>query len=464
MQNRSRSDRPLASGSEPEFGRALADASVLIVDDEEGMRNFVVRTLGPRCRRVVQASDSDEASAALDSDQFDVVIVDNVMPGQNGVDWLQQQRRAGFFSEAILITAYADLETAIEALRAGAADFVLKPFRSNQLLNAVARCLDRQRLARENYLLRYELRSSANALRARNELIGKSASIARIREILARLAPLPTSVLVTGESGSGKEVAARLLHTLSERAKRPFVPVNCAAIPAEMMESELFGHVKGAFTGAESQRQGLFLYAQGGTLFLDEIGELPLPMQSKLLRVLEDKRVRPVGAEREVPIDLRLVFATNADLEAAVAEGRFRQDLLYRINVVKVAMPPLRERREDVVELTELFMHKLSQELGVPPVRLDRATAAALTDYRWPGNVRELRNLVERALIHGSFPADWQGRRDAEREGEPPTLEAVEQRYIREVLASVGGNHAAAARILGVSRKTIDRKCQAWDD
>jgi len=467
----------------PEFGARMGDAAVLVVDDESGMRNFLLRTLAPRCKRVVEAADAEAASAALDAEHFDVVVIDNVMPGQSGVEWLKAQRRAGFVFEAILITAFADLDTAIEAIRAGAADFVLKPFRSNQLLNALARCLDRQWLARENYVLRYELRAtehaerarerligrsdarsmaSEHAERARERLIGRSDAIERVRATIARVAPMPSTVLLTGESGTGKEVAARLVHALSDRSERPFVPVNCAAIPAEMIESELFGHVKGAFSGANATRQGLFLYAQGGTLFLDEIGELPMAMQSKLLRVLEDKRVRPVGSDREVPVDVRHVLATNADLAAAVAAGRFREDLYYRINVIEIAMPPLRARIDDVEALADLFMRRISEELGVPALAIPEGVRTAMRAHGWPGNVRELRNLIERSLIQGGFPAEWTGAPGAEAE-EAMTLEAVERRHIARVLESVGGNRAAAARILGVSRKTVERKLAAPD-
>lgn len=456
-------DGSQGEGQAPEFGARMGDAAVLVVDDESGMRNFLLRTLAPRCKRVVEAADAEAASAALDAEHFDVVVIDNVMPGQSGVEWLQAQRRAGFVFEAILITAFADLDTAIEAIRAGAADFVLKPFRSNQLLNALARCLDRQWLARENYVLRYELRATEYAERARERLIGRSDAIERVRATIARVAPMPSTVLLTGESGTGKEVAARLVHALSDRSARPFVPVNCAAIPAEMIESELFGHVKGAFSGANATRQGLFLYAQGGTLFLDEIGELPTAMQSKLLRVLEDKRVRPVGSDREVPVDVRLVLATNADLAGAVAAGRFREDLYYRINVIEIAMPPLRARIDDVEALAELFMRRISEELGVPPLAVPEGVRRAMRAHGWPGNVRELRNLIERSLIQGGFPAEWTGAPGAETEEEAMTLEAVERRHIARVLESVGGNRAAAARILGVSRKTVERKLAAPD-
>ncbi len=446
----------------PEFGPWLAQASILVVDDEPGMRNFLVRTLGPRCKRIEEAADTDEASRKLDRNHFDVVILDNIMPGRNGVDWLVEQRAVGFYADAILMTAYADLETAIQALRAGAVDFVLKPFRSNQILNAVARCLDRMRLQRENFVLRYELRATSDHILLRDKLIGESPAICRVRETIAKVAPLPTTVLLSGESGTGKEVAARSIHALSDRAEKPFVPVNCAAIPPDMIESELFGHLKGAFTGAEMNREGLFMHAQGGTLFLDEIGEMPLATQSKLLRAIEDRRIRPVGAEREVPVDLRLIFATNADLEAQVKQGDFRADLFYRINVMQLFLPPLRERDGDVLELARLFMDKLSQQLGMPPVAIDADVTAALLRYRWPGNVRELRNLIERSLILGAFPEDFRGHRSPAAFG-ASALEDVERRHILAVLQEVGGNRDEAARRLGISRKTIDRKCAAWN-
>ncbi len=448
---------------ETEFGPGLSQASILVVDDEPGMRNFLVKTLSPRCKRVVEAADVEEASRHLDSNHFDVVILDNVMPGKTGVDWLNEQRHIGFFADAILITAFADLETAIRALQAGAVDFVLKPFRSNQILNAVARCLDRLRLQRENFLLRHELRADAQEAGGRNRLVGQSDSLKQVRETLARVAPLPTSVLITGESGTGKEVSARTLHALSDRADKPFVPVNCAAIPAEMIESELFGHLKGAFTGAEGRRDGLFLHAHRGTLFLDEIGELPLAMQTKLLRVIEDKRIRPVGSEREVPVDVRFVFATNADLPKAVESGQFRADLFYRINVLHIHMPPLRERKGDIEELAELFMRKISRELGVPAITLTPSVLAGLSNYSWPGNVRELRNLVERSLILGEFPPEFEGAEAQDAAESPESLEAVERQHILAVLDAVGGNRAEAARRLGVSRKTVDRKCAQWD-
>ncbi|EYR82127.1 sigma-54 dependent transcriptional regulator [Shinella sp. 838] len=452
------------TSADPEFGPWLAQASILVVDDEPGMRNFLMRTLGPRCRQLELAADTDEATRKLDQNHFDVVILDNIMPKKNGVEWLAEQRAIGFFADAILMTAYADLETAIQALRAGAVDFILKPFRSNQLLNAVARCLDRIRLQRENYVLRYELKATSDHILLRDRLIGESSAIARVRDTIARVAPLPTSVLLTGQSGTGKEVAARSLHTLSDRAAKPFVPVNCGAIPPDMIESELFGHLKGAFTGAERAREGLFLHAQGGTLFLDEISEMPPATQSKLLRVLEDRKVRPVGSEREVPVDLRFVFATNAELEKEVQTGRFRADLFFRINVMQIHLPPLKDRDGDAVELAALFMKKLSAQLAMPAVPIDEATRRALSAYGWPGNVRELRNLIERTLILGRFPDGFgQGPVLAPAGGEGGSLADVERRHILSVLAACHGGRDEAARQLGISRKTIDRKLAAWD-
>lgn len=454
--------RSLAHGDGgPEFGPWLRNAAILIVDDEPGMRNFLVRTLGPRCKTIETASNTKEAETKLDDHHFDIIILDNIMPGQSGVEWLAAQRSVGFFGDAILMTAYADLETAIRALRAGAADFVLKPFRSNQILNAVARCLDRIRLQRENYVLRHELQSASD-VRCCDRLVGESKVMGQVRDTIERVAPLPTSVLFTGQSGTGKEIAARALHALSDRQDKPFVPVNCAAIPADMIESELFGHVKGAFTGAQASRDGLMLHAQGGTLFLDEIGELPPALQGKLLRVLEDKRVRPVGAERERPVDVRFVFATNANLGELVKAGSFRADLFFRINVIQLHLPPLKDRGDDVHELAKLLMQRLSQQLGMPPIPICERTRRKLARYDWPGNVRELRNVVERSLILGRFP-DQFGTEVVSDIGPDSSLAEVERRHVLSVLQTVDGNREEAARLLGISRKTIDRRCADWD-
>ena len=449
-----------ANPTDADFGPWLRKASILIVDDEPGMRNFLKRTLQPRCARIDEAKDVAQASGLIDENRYDIVILDNIMPGRNGVEWLEEQRAIGFFSDVILMTAYADLETAIQALRAGAADFILKPFRSNQILNALSRCIERRNLQRENYVLRHELKSTSEHLLLRDKLIGQSKGVEAIRKTIARVASLPTSVLICGPSGSGKEVAARSIHNLSDRSGKPFVPVNCAAIPTEMIEAELFGHVKGAFTGAMTGRDGLFLHADGGTLFLDEVGELPPQTQSKLLRALEDRRIRPVGSEREASVDLRFVFATNADLEKLVAEGKFRADLYYRINVMRIDMPPLKDRGDDVIELAELFLTRLAQQLGMPALELTETARGSIRRYGWPGNVRELRNYIERSLILGTFPEIGGG--SAGGASDEANLEAVEKRHILAMLERCEGNQSEAARQLGISRKTIERKLQSW--
>jgi len=458
-QNRSAAEPPGLA----EFGPWLAQASILVVDDEPGICNFLVKILQPRCRVIEVAGNTVQASSKLDEQNFDVVIMDNIMPGQTGLEWLAEQRKIGFFADVILMTAYADLDTAIDALRAGVVDFILKPFRSNQLLNAIARCLDRKRLQRENDVLRHELTSPSHQLLLRDRLIGRSKAIEHVRETIARVAPLPTSVLLTGQSGTGKEVAARSLHMLSGRADKLFVPVNCGAIPADMIESELFGHLKGAFTGASRNREGLLLHAQGGTVFLDEVGELPLPMQTKLLRLLEDRRVRPVGAEREVPFDARFIFATNADLARRVEAGTFRADLYFRINVIQLHLPPLREREEDVLELADMFMRELALQLGMPPVRIDGKVEGALLRYDWPGNVRELRNLIERTVILGGFPGSIAPGEQFESQPRTDNLGEMERRHILAVLRETRGDREEAARRLGISRKTIDRKYASWN-
>ena len=440
---------------EDDYGENLAAASILVIDDEPGMRNFLTKVLTPRCKRVEQARSAREASGILDQAHFDLVIVDNVMPETSGLDWLVEQRRVGLFADAILITAYADLDTAIRALRAGVADFVLKPFRANQILNAAARALDRKYLRRDNYLLRHEL-SENSVVQAR--LLGNSPALQSVRDMLARVAPLPISVLFTGASGTGKEVAARTLHGMSDRAEKPFVAVNCAAISPDQIAAELFGVIE----DGTRRKDGLFLHADGGTLFLDEVAQLPQQVQATLLRVLEDHRVRPAGAERDIPLDLRFLFATNADLPQAVKEGRFRADLFHRLDVFRIEMPPLRERSEDIVELAVFFMSEFSRSLGLPKLDLNQEVLLKLSRHDWPGNVRELRNLIERSVILGAFPAEFSGAGAITGPEAIETLELVEQRHILNVLDACDGNRAEAARRLGVSRKTIDRKCAAW--
>lgn len=439
------------------------ELAILVVDDEAGMRSFLERALQPRCARVDTAGDVNQARQLMAHHHFDLIVLDIALPGKSGIEWLHELRDQGVGIDVVLITAFADLESAIDALRAGASDFILKPFRVDQIFNAIKNCVQRAALARENYVLRREL-SERDA--DSDDLVGRSPAMHELRTLLQRVAPTRSTVLLQGESGSGKEVVVRALHRMSPRRGHPFVPVNCAAIPSELIESELFGHVKGAFTGAAASRNGLFYYANKGTLFLDEIGELPLTMQSRLLRVLEDRKLRPVGSEREIPVDVRVVAASNRDLLAAVNAGLFREDLYFRLAVVELQVPPLRARKEDVPCLVEHFIALLSQRLGVAPLTVDTATIDTLCAYHWPGNVRELRNFVERSLILGDFCTD--GLRIDETvpmldRGAELSLKEVERRHILAALEACDGDKAEAARRLGVSRKTLERKFSDWD-
>ena len=434
--------------------------SVLVVDDEEGMRRFIERSLAGRCGHVSSASSVEAAETRMAQQYFDLVILDIALPGKSGVEWLHLLRERGFSGDVVLITAYADVETAIDALRAGVSDFLLKPFSVVQMLNAVKRCFERSRLSRENFVLRREM---SGLTAGEDRLVGRSSATQELCALVQRIAPTPSTVLIQGESGTGKEVVARLLHRLSSRAAGPFVPVNCAAISPELIESELFGHVKGAYTGAGAQREGLFFYARGGTLFLDEISELPLALQAKLLRVLEERRVRPIGTESELPVDVRIVAATNRDLATEVAERRFRQDLYYRLQVVELHLKPLRERRDDIPDLTAHLLQQLTRQLGVPCIEPDAELLRLLQAHDWPGNVRELRNYLERSLILGTFR--WGGSptaRTVAAATDDDSLETMERQHVLAVLAAARGNKSEAARRLGISRKTLERRCAEW--
>lgn len=449
----------------------LAGAAILVVDDEPGMRNFLRKTLAPHCRHVAEADSTATAEARLAERHFDVVILDNMMPGQSGIDWLAGRRRQGGLADTIMLTAYADLDTAIEAMRAGAADFVLKPVRSNQVLNAVRRCLEFAHLRQENALLRHELRANGIWRPRRDRLIGNSPQIEALRALLARVADMPSPVLIRGDSGTGKEVAARHLHALSSRAGRPFVAINCAAIPAELLEEELFGKAPGSGSGSGGggsgggsggggsggtagggRDEGLLASARGGTIFFDEIAEMPSAAQPALLRLLENRAAA-------APYDLRYLFASSRSLSAEVAAGRFREDLFFRINVIDVEMPPLRQRGNDVLDLAELFMEELSAQLRLRPLAFTPAARGAILRHGWPGNIRELSNFIERALIFDRFPLETLSPPVA---AEIEPLDSVERRHILTALEAAGGNRSEAARRLGVSRKTIDRKCAAW--
>lgn len=437
--------------------------SILIVDDERGMRNFLVKTLVPRCHFVMEAGSAEEGSELLVGHHVDLIILDISLPGKSGVAWLKELRDQGFSGEVILITAFADLDTAIEALRAGASDFILKPFRVPQILNAVKHCYERSRLARENYILR---RSLPAGVAQRGGLVGRSPAMAQLTQSLRRVAAVNSTVLLQGESGTGKELVARALHELSARAQGPFVPVNCASMSPELIESELFGHAKGAFTGASKARDGLFYYAQGGTLFLDEVAELPLALQATLLRALEDLKIRPVGSQQLLPVNVRIVAATNRSLAGEVAAGRFRKDLYYRLQVVELTLPPLREHKEDIPDLVAHFMAQLAPSLGVEPLAITGGEMAYLTQYDWPGNVRELRNLIERSLILGALNVSALYAQPALAAGEAregaTDLHTLEKQHIISVLDSVQGDKTRAAQLLGISRRTLERRVAEW--
>ncbi|MGB1442329.1 MAG: sigma-54-dependent transcriptional regulator [Paracoccaceae bacterium] len=437
---------------------SLKNASILVVDDEEGMRHFITKVLEPHCKRVMQAASAKEAGALMDIHHFDLLMVDNLMPEQTGLDWLSEQRKLGLFADAIMMTAYADVETAVLALRTGVADFLIKPFRASQVVNAIASVLDKKYLRRDNDLLRYAL--AAETQQNNPRLLGTSVAIAGVSDLLKKLAGVKTPVLFTGESGTGKEIAARTLHAMSDRRAKPFVAVNCATLGAENGADQLFGKL--GPTG--EVQEGLMQLADGGVLFLDEVAELPDPIQAMLLRVLEDYKMRPISAARDVALDLRFMFATNMDLEQAVANGKFRRDLFHRMNIVGVKMPPLRERREDIFELASMFMNQFSVDVGRQPLRLDDETLLHLTRHNWPGNVRELRNMIERSVILGAFPPEFQGGGQTDGAVAAESLDLVVQRHILTTLDRCNGNRAETARRLGVSRKTIDRKMMEWGD
>ncbi|MEZ5646707.1 MAG: sigma-54 dependent transcriptional regulator [Burkholderiaceae bacterium] len=438
--------------------------SILVVDDEQGMLNFLVKTLAPRCHFVMSAGSAEEGAEWLAGHHADLIILDISLPGMSGVTWLKDLREQGFSGEVILITAFADIETAIEALRAGASDFILKPFRVPQILNAVKQCHERTRLRRENFVLR---RAVTREARRGTALVGGSAPMQALRGSVERAAAVSSTVLLQGESGTGKELVARELHALSDRADGPFVPVNCASVSPELIESELFGHARGAFTGATRAREGLFHYAQGGTLFLDEIAELPQPIQATLLRAIEDHTIRPVGSQQQVPLNLRVIAATNRRLSDEVTAGRFRKDLYFRLQVVDLRLPPLREHKDDIPELVGHFMEQLAPSLGVEPLQISAQELDYLQQYHWPGNVRELRNLIERSLILGSlnvsalYPGESTPR--VLETGEPTDLHTLEKRHILAVLESVQGDKTRAAELLGVSRRTLERRVAEWN-
>ncbi|MGL4225389.1 MAG: sigma-54-dependent transcriptional regulator [Vibrio sp.] len=463
--------------------------SVLVVDDEVGMQTVLKKALSQWFSRVDSAGSIEDAEALRSQQHYDLLILDINLPGRSGIEWDEAFSDPNHRAEVIFMTGYADLETAISALKLGASDFILKPFNLEQMLQAVQRCMDKRLHQRLHYALQRDVQRHCTT-----QIIGKSAQTELLKQHIVQFAPSRASVLIEGESGTGKELVARGLHEASGR-QGPFVPINCGAIAPELLESELFGHTAGAFTGAKKSREGLFRVANGGTLFLDEIGEMPLTMQASLLRVLEQRTLRPVGSEKEVSVDVRVVAATNRNLQQEVEQGRFRDDLYYRLNVLKIQVTPLRERKQDLYELRPFFTQMLCAELGMPMPKWAYEDISSMQDYAWPGNVRELKNLIERCLLldkppahywrelngiplqpeqsvtmsqksivepaaplddvkpehlkHIGYPVDWR-------------LRDVEKAHIQQVVALHEGNKSAAARDLGVARKTLERKYKEW--
>jgi two-component system, NtrC family, response regulator AtoC len=445
---------------------------VLFVDDDKSMLELSSERLKKRQFEVITAQGAAEARVAFDAAEPDVVVTDLNMPGQSGIqlcEWVVTNRRD---TPVIVITAFGSLDTAIAAIRAGAYDFITKPFEIDVLAIALERAIRHRELHHEVT----RLRTLLDATRGMADLLGESPVMLELKELMARVAESQASVLVTGESGTGKEVVARLLHQKGSRADHPFLALNCAAMPEHLIESELFGHVKGAFTDARTDKVGLFVQANRGTLFLDEIGDMPLSLQPKLLRVLEERKVRPVGGGKEIPVDLRLISATHRDLEDAIVQNQFREDLYFRLNVIQVALPPLRARGNDVLLIAQSFIGTFAKQAGKAVVGLSPEAAERLSSYAWPGNVRELRNAIERAVAltrHENITVDDLPERiraykvshvlvashDPE---ELVNLAEVEKRYIARVLGAVGGNKSTAARILGIDRTTLYKKLQQY--
>jgi two-component system, NtrC family, response regulator AtoC len=445
-------------------------ASVLVVEDDTGLRELLRNELEDAGYRLSVAADAAQARAQIEREAPDLVVSDLRLPGDSGRVLLDHCRELENSPGFIMVTAFGTVEQAVEALKHGADDFLTKPLRLDHLRLAVSRVLEARRLRSE---VRQYRKLAEGAFHG---MVGRSAPMRSLFDAIRQIAPLGGPVIISGESGTGKELVARALHAESPRHDGPFVPINCAAMPQELMESELFGHARGAFTGATQQRPGLFVEADGGVLLLDEIGELPRETQAKLLRVLEDGCIRPLGADQEISVDVRLVAATNRDLEAEVAAGRFRKDLFYRLETFPLEVPPLRARGEDLDLLAARFIARFAALGGRPAPALSEQALACLKAYDFPGNVRELMNALERAIAFcdgaeirpSHLPERIRHRRASSGEnaqglplldgGELPTLGTLERRYIRLVLEHTGGNKRQAAELLGIGRRTLYRR------
>ena len=445
---------------------------VFVVDDEREMADLVQLGLKKRGFQVVTFGSGADALAAMTEHDIDVVVTDLNMKGMSGLELCQRIVADRPDVPVLVLTAFGSFETAVGAIRAGAYDFVTKPVEIEALAIAVRRAGEHRQLRGEVKRLREVVAST----RGRGDLVGASPAMHQVYDLIDQVSVTDATVLITGESGTGKEVVARAIHERSRRKAGPFVAINCAAVPEALLESELFGHAKGAFTDAKQSRQGLFQQANGGTLFLDEIGEMALALQPKLLRAIQERKVRPVGAESEVPVDVRLVAATNRDLEEMVEEKRFREDLYYRINVIHIPLPPLRARGGDVLLLAHHMLRHYAAVFDKKVVGLSPAAAERLVAYDWPGNVRELGNCLERAVALAHFEEirvedlpekvrNRQNVRSPALSADAPellTLEEVERRHVLRVLEACEGNRTDAAKLLGLDRKTLYRKLLRW--
>jgi two-component system, NtrC family, response regulator AtoC len=443
---------------------------VLTVDDDHEALDVLHHLLSREGYQVTGCESAEQALVCATTENFDVVLSDVHLTGMDGIELCRRLVAMRPDVPVIVVTAFGSIDTAISALRAGAFDFIQKPVETVHLYHTLSRATERSRLEREVRRLRAQTESSASV----GNIIGESPAMKRVYSLIHQVADTDTSVLVTGESGTGKELVARALHNESKRREAPFMAFNCAAVPAQLLESELFGHVRGAFTDAKADRKGLFEQAQHGTVFLDEIGEMPLELQPKILRVVQERKLRPVGSTKEIDLDIRIVTATNRDLEKEVAAGRFRADLYYRFNVVAIELPALRERGMDVLHLAEHFLRQFAMRMGSRVRGLEPSAAQKLLDYNWPGNVRELSNYIERAVTLaqnelisvGDLPEKVRVREAPAASAELALpqqiipLHELQERYIETVLKSVHGNKTQAAKLLGVDRRTLYRKLE----
>ncbi|MEZ4745310.1 MAG: sigma-54 dependent transcriptional regulator [Calditrichia bacterium] len=440
--------------------------TILIVDDEQNIRESLMKVLSRENYAVLPAASAKDAISLLGKHAVDLVISDIMMPEMDGLSLLKRIKQSFGDVEVLLITGHATVEMAVEAMREGAHDFIAKPFKRADILARVQRVLEKQGLVRENRQLKTQLKRGAEKI----QLIGESPEIRRIRQMIEQIAPMPSTVLINGESGTGKEIIARQLHEKSDRADKPFVAVNCGAIAEQIIESELFGHVKGAFTGAVAEKDGLFKTADGGSLFLDEVGSLSPNMQVKLLRVLEEREVRPVGAIKTFRVDVRILAACNSNLQAAVEAGQFREDLYYRLNVISIFAPPLRERREDIALLAKYFIRQFNVDLMKNVNGLADNASQLLVANPWKGNVRELRNAIEHAMILTTgteisaedLPLRYHHPQQNGHVSGITDLKAAVNRFEREhitkILQHCDGDKKTAAEKLGLSLSSLYRK------